>query len=321
MSSGWNTIVSEPGVFTKLVQNLGVKNVEIEELYALDADSLRQVAPIHAVIFLFKYSSIDREYARRNVPIDGEYDPYFQQKGIFFAQQTIQNACATLAVLNALFNSTNDVDVGDELSNFRLFTVDFDPEMCGVTLTNSEVIRTIHNSFSAPRFIDTGDEQNRPQDEQDDGLFHFIAYVNIKNTIYELDGLKQYPIQHEALSGPEDFCEKLPQVLQRRISKYEGEIRYSLLAITNDKLKQYQQLGDVAGVEQEKYKREQWDYEINLRKHEYSRLTAALVKNIFGNMSDAEWAAVVCKAKSATMKRMVNSTPLLVRTKAKNPAA
>lgn len=306
MSTGWSTIVSEPGVFTKLILDLGVKNVQIEELYSIDSHSLQEVAPIHAVIFLFKYSKIDREYARSNQPIDGTYDPGFHEKGIFFAQQTIQNACGTLAVLNALFNSTADIDVGDELANLRLFTLEFDPEMCGDTLSNSELIRTVHNSFSAPKFIDTSEGQKPPRDDEDDGLFHFVAYLNIHNTIYELDGLKQFPIQHGLLSNADEFYEKLPQVLQRRISKYAGEIRYSLLAITCDKLRQYKSLGDMAGVEQETYKRQQWDYEINLRKHEYSRLSAALVKNIFGDMSDEQWTEVVRQAKSANMKRLTS---------------
>lgn len=305
MSSGWNTIVSEPGVFTKLVSNLGVENVQIDELYSIDSHSLREVAPIYAVIFLFKYSNVDREYANRNQPLDGEYDANFRENGVFFAQQTIQNACATLAVLNALFNSSEEINLGEELQNLRLFTLDFDPEMCGETLSNSEVIRTVHNSFSAPRFIDTGDQPKPPRDDKDDGLYHFVAYMNIHNTIYELDGLKQYPIKHETLSSPDEFYDKLPAVLQRRISKYEGEIRYSLLAITSDKLQQYLLLGDEAGVQQETYKRQQWDYEINLRKHEYSRLTATLVKNIFGKMSDEEWAQAVRKAKTEHMKRLL----------------
>lgn len=308
MSSGWNTIVSEPGVFTKLVLNLGVKNIQFDELYSLDSNSLREVAPIHAVIFLFKYGKIDRQHAQKNLPLDGEYDTEFQQNGVFFAQQTIQNACATLAVLNALFNSTDDIDVGEELSNLRMFTAEFDPEMCGETLSNSELIRTIHNSFSAPTFIDTGDQQKPPRDERDDGLFHFVAYVNKNNTIYELDGLKQYPIKHDSLSSADEFYDKLPEVLQRRIAKYEGEIRYSLLAITSDKLQQYEQLGDVVGVTQETYKRQQWDYEINLRKHEYSRLTTSLIKNIFGGMSDEEWLKVVRLAKRENMKRLMNQS-------------
>lgn len=310
MSSSWNTIVSEPGVFTKLVLNLGVLGVQIEELYSIDLASLREIAPIYAVIFLFKYSSVDREYASRNKPLDGEYDPDFQQNGVFFAQQTIQNACATLAVLNALFNNSDGIELGNELSNLRHFTSGFDPEMCGDTLLNSETIRIVHNSFSAPTLIDTEEKMKPSPDEKDDSLFHFVAYLNIQDTIYELDGLKQYPIKHDVLANSDEFYDKLPSVLQRRISKYQGEIRYSLLAISNDKLEQYRTMGDDAGVEQELYKREQWDYEINLRKHEYSGLTTELVKNIFGNMSDEQWANVVRAAKREHMQRLLNRSEL-----------
>lgn len=317
MSSGWNTIVSEPGVFTKLVSNLGVKNIQIDELFSIDSYSLRELAPVHAVIFLFKYSSIDREYAQRNLPLDGIYDKEYRQKGVFFAQQTIQNACATLAVLNALFNCSADIDVGEELQNMRLFISEFDPEMCGETLSNSEVIRTVHNSFSAPPFIDTSEIETPPRNDNDDGLFHFVAYVNIHNTIYELDGLKQYPIKHDLLANEDEFYDKLPEVLQRRISKYAGEIRYSLLAITSDKLKHYELMGDTVGVSRESYKRQQWDYEINLRKHQYSRLTAELIKNISVNTSDQEWAKIILDAKRANMNRLMKEASLFAGSKSK----
>lgn len=295
-------------MFSELVEKLGVQNVQVDELYAIDSASLQVLAPVHAVIFLFKYSKLDREYASRNVPISGEYDENYQEKGIFFANQTIQNACATQAVLNSLLNKTDEIEIGEELGNIRLFIAGFDPEMCGETLSNSEVIRAVHNSFSAPKFIDSDITPPQDDDDKNDGLFHFITYLNINNTIYELDGLKKFPIRHAKLDSAEEFYDKLPHVLQERVSKYSGEIRFSLLAITNNKLEHSRQIGDETSEQQELMKRQTWKEENELRRHDFPKLTVALLKNISKGMTDQEWEELVDIAKRKTMERVVAST-------------
>ncbi len=74
----------------------------------------------------------------------------------FSEPQVIQNACATQAILSVLLNSELEQakegegswQLGPTLSSFREFCSSFDAGMKGLTLSNSDEIRAVHNSFS-----------------------------------------------------------------------------------------------------------------------------------------------------------------------------
>lgn len=53
----WLTIESDPAVFSALISDLGVKDVLVEEVFSIDAESLDAISPNYGVIFLFKYQN------------------------------------------------------------------------------------------------------------------------------------------------------------------------------------------------------------------------------------------------------------------------
>lgn len=79
---------------------------------------------MYGVIFLFKYPVGQK---KTDEAVDGQYD-FEASENIFFANQTIQNACATQAILSVLLNR-GDLEVGGSLTEFREFTQAFPAEV------------------------------------------------------------------------------------------------------------------------------------------------------------------------------------------------
>ncbi|KAL8678910.1 MAG: hypothetical protein Q9186_004767 [Xanthomendoza sp. 1 TL-2023] len=300
MSAGWNTIESDAGVFTYLLDHLGVKDVQFEELISLDADFLRQRRPVYGVIFLFKYPVGEKP---QDGPFDGSFD-YDIAESRFFAAQTIQNACGTQALLSVLLNKDDAINIGPKLQEFKDFTGAFPADLRGETLSNSELIRDVHNSFA--RASPFADEAQRLATEDDD-VYHFVAYTEMGGKLYELDGLQPAPISHGSCST-EEFPDKVIPVLQRRIERYPAqEIRFNLIAMVRDLRIRAREIGDQDWLYQEEQKRNAWQWENALRRHNFVGFIGETLKGVVrsklheGDTKYEEW---VEEAKKTTSARL-----------------
>ncbi|KAK9449052.1 ubiquitin carboxyl-terminal hydrolase [Limtongia smithiae] len=313
MSSGWNTIESDAGVFTELVDSLGVHGVEFEDLLSLDPDSIRALSPVYGVVFLFKWTAAvaaeqQRAAATNAGPLDGMYDED-AENGVFFARQIIQNACATQAVLSLLLNRP-DVQLGGELTDFKSFVDAFDPELRGEALSNSDSIRQTHNSFSRPTpFVDESLPSRGPRDDDDDenALYHFIAYVPVHGVLYELDGLQPYPIAHGACTD-DTFPEAVVQVLLKRIGRYpESEVHFNLLAAVRDRRELLREAGDEEGLLREEEKRAEWRRENILRRENFVGLAFNALKGVLAQTAtdDTAFEAMLDSARIKSQQRLL----------------
>ncbi|KAG5182266.1 ubiquitin carboxyl-terminal hydrolase [Tribonema minus] len=222
MADTWCTIESDPGVFTELIEQIGVKGVQVEELYSLDEGSFADLGDIYGLIFLFKW----RKETDNRPTLDAMNLP-----DLFFSHQVIPNACATQAILSVLLNAGERVELGSTLGDFLAFSRDFPPDLKGLAISNSDTIRAVHNSYARQDpFLHEKDDDD---DDKGKDAFHFIAYVPHRGRVYELDGLKQGPIE---LGEGADWLMVAAPAIQERIARYaSSEIRFNLLALVQNK--------------------------------------------------------------------------------------
>ena len=77
---------------------------------------------MHGLIFLFKWIG--------NTEIDGSFVTDSRLDDIVFVKQVIENACATQAIISVLLNCHHaDIDLGDNLKDFKAFVSNFDPDV------------------------------------------------------------------------------------------------------------------------------------------------------------------------------------------------
>eukprot|EP01102_Stenamoeba_stenopodia_P018407 TRINITY_DN6742_c0_g1_i1.p1 TRINITY_DN6742_c0_g1~~TRINITY_DN6742_c0_g1_i1.p1 ORF type:complete len:226 (+),score=61.69 TRINITY_DN6742_c0_g1_i1:459-1136(+) len=126
-----------------------------------------------------------------------------------------------------------NIELGEELTNFKAFTSDFPPEMKGLAISNSELIRNLHNSFARP---EPWVVEETHQTTSSEDIYHFISYLPFGGKIYELDGLKRGPILLEDSYRGDDWLSAVTPHIQKRIEKYsKSEIRFNLMAVVKNR--------------------------------------------------------------------------------------
>lgn len=226
---------SDPGLFTLLIEEFGVKGAQVEEIYDLSKPFR---GPVYGFIFLFKW--IEERRSRRKIqPLEEMFVEDEDIIGdIFFAQQVIPNSCATHSLLSVLLNCTH-IHLGETLSRLKEFSSKFDPENKGYVIGNLPELAMAHNKFARPEPKLLPEKTNAVSTGRAMEAFHFVSYVPINGRLFELDGLKPYPIDHGPWGENEEWTEKFRRVITERLGIATGgepyhDIRYNLMAVVAD---------------------------------------------------------------------------------------
>lgn len=150
---------------------------------------------------------------------------------------TVPNSCATHALLSVLLNCP-DLHLGETLNRLKTHTKGMSPENKGWAIGNTPELACAHNSHAmsqAKRRLDksSGISTGRFTGE----AFHFVSFVPIDGHLFELDGLKPFPMNHGPWKDGDDWTDKFRCTMEERlgISSGEQDIRFNLMAVVPDR--------------------------------------------------------------------------------------
>jgi ubiquitin carboxyl-terminal hydrolase L5 len=204
-------------------------------------------------------------------------------------------------------------DLGPILTEFRAFVGEFPPHLRGVAISSSAELRAAHNSFrpSADSFLSADQYFDHKARDKQGEAFHFVAYVPVLGTVYELDGLQQGPIVVGPVPTPGKgggdgttttvaaSCDAMEsswlavarQAIQERMTAVgadAGAVKFNLLALGRDLTAYYQSLLEAdpndwqaaTWLQEHEQQRSEWKRENERRRHNYVALAIAVLAEL-----------------------------------------
>ena len=240
LSNEWLELESDPGLFTLLIQDFGVSGVKVEELYDINAQEFS--GGVYGFVFLFQW--VEERRARKKTFLSDDCfvtEPSIL-RNMFFAHQIVTNSCATHALLSILLNCEGaGLDLGHTLPLLKEFCLNLDPEARGYAIGNMPDLATAHNKHARPEVV----RPSPPPSKRGVVLtatpsylsetYHFVSFVPIGERLFELDGLKEWPIDHGPWAESEHWTDLFRRIITRRLNEGEG-IQFNLMALIPDPL-------------------------------------------------------------------------------------
>ncbi|KAI9670113.1 MAG: hypothetical protein M1829_004841 [Trizodia sp. TS-e1964] len=233
---GWCEIESDPAIFSTILQDLGVKGIKIEECLGTSEGLLDMLAkPVYGLIWLYQFHDSESDKQVESCP-----------SNVWFANQTVTNACATVALFN-IINNIPGIELGPHLRSFKEFTQEFDPSMRGYSIGMFDFARDVHNSFA--RKMDMlnsdlllkvnsskfrGKSSKLSATDEDEAVYHFVAFVPIGNEVWKLDGLNRQPENLGTFTGS-DWLQLATRDIEAWVAAQDDQsANYSLLGLCQD---------------------------------------------------------------------------------------
>ncbi|KAG7090621.1 hypothetical protein E1B28_009723 [Marasmius oreades] len=226
---------SNPDIFSRLIDSLGVSGLEFQDVYSLEDDLLETVSrPVLALVILFP--AIGEEYEKEleeERAIGTVYEGSGEEEDVVWFRQTINLACGLYAILHSISNgqARNYIESGSPIEKLLETCIPLKPYERALALEASDELEEIHNLAGKE-----GDTTFSPG--SDDVDYHYSCLVKSRQSgrLYELDGMKSGPVDTGlSLGESEDILSKpalelVKDFIRRQSSRYQSD-GFNLMAL------------------------------------------------------------------------------------------
>lgn len=226
-SSGerWPPLESSPDVFNQLMWSLGVPEDEAEfhDVYGFDADALEMVPQtVLAVIFCFPDPPQNASSPSEQVLATEEKETWDK---VYFIKQieSLGNACGTIALLHAVGNTFSESSLLENscLDMFFKSTASMNPYKRAIFLEKNNDMARAHSlaaSAGDTEFCDIVEE-------------HYICFMALNGTLYELDGMKHGPIKHGS-SSPKSLLQDAVHIIKAIMHDIPNSMNFNVMVLS-----------------------------------------------------------------------------------------
>lgn len=240
LSTEWLELESDPGLFTLLVEDFGVDGIRVQEVY-----DVTQSFQDRVIGFVFLFQWVEERRSRKKALFNDEcfVTEATVLRNMFFAHQIVVNSCATHALLSILLNcqEAHEISLGPTLEGLKLFCKDLDPESRGYAIGNTPELASAHNSHAKPEIQSAATPSSSKRGAVVTSAaaylpetYHFVSYVPVGDRLFELDGLKEWPIDHGPWAEAESWTDLFKRIIIKRLNEGEGSITFNLMAVIAD---------------------------------------------------------------------------------------
>ncbi|XP_068243277.1 ubiquitin carboxyl-terminal hydrolase isozyme L3 [Palaemon carinicauda] len=180
--------------------------------------------PVASVIFLHPINDkAEAHKAEQQSSIEASGQDVSEE--VYFMKQFVGNACGTVALIHAVANNLNKIELEDgPLKEFMEKTKSMSVEDRGHELEKDDGISKAHEESAQEGQTEAPDRDTKMD-------MHFIAFVEVEGSLYELDGRKKFPVNHGATTS-ETLLADAAKVCQEFIQRDPEESRFAVVALT-----------------------------------------------------------------------------------------